>query len=252
MSEIIPYVTPICLVSNDCFWLPYVLQSTKDFFSHFILWDVGSTDGTLEIIDWFEKVYEGNLLVQKMPMVPPKAQLAYRNAPIAELITDYYLILDGDEVWPESSLLKLKEQMPGYVASEKLYGIVKRVEVGESLRNQYSDIKNHHRLYHRTCTWQGRHPGEHAKIPQTPDKEYNFSDDTIVYHFHNTLRSTEEKNVPKRMERKSQNTYHPGKLIPFHLLNELPILQTPIENFPVNPQLEELQKELQEAYEVGV
>ena len=248
MSKIIPYVTPIVLVSNDCYWLPYVLKSTKDFFDHFIIYDVGSTDGTLDVIDWFENTYDGDLLVERMPMVPPKAQLAFRNAPIAELTTNYYLILDGDEVWPESSLLKLREQMPGYLSSEKPYGVVKRIEVSEDLKTRYSDIKNHHRLYYRSCTWLGKHPGESPALPQTPAREYSFSKDIAVYHFHNTLRSPEEKNVPKRMERKSQHTYHPGQLIPFYLLNELPILQKPIENFPVNPQLAELQK----IYEVGI
>jgi glycosyltransferase involved in cell wall biosynthesis len=242
MSKVIPYITPIILVSNDCYWLPYVLWAAKDFFSEFIIYDVGSTDGTLDVIDRFEKIKGGPILIEKMPMVPPKAQLAYRNAPIAELITDYYLILDGDEVWPESSFLKLKEEMPGFIASEKLYGVVKRIEVSEDLNSRYSDLRGHHRLYHRSCTWTGKHPGESASIPQMPINEYNFSKDIIVYHFHNSLRSPEEKNVPKRMERKSQKTYHPGKLIPFHLLNELPILQTPIENFPVNPELAGLQE----------
>lgn len=242
MSEVIPQVTPIVLVSNDCYWLPYVLESAKEFFNYFIIYDVGSTDGTLDIIDHFEKTYDGNTLIEKMPMVPPKAQLAYRNAPIAELITDYYLILDGDEVWPRSSFIKLKNEMPGYIGSEKKYGVIKRTEVFKDLNSKYSEIKNHHRLYHRSCTWSGRHPGETASIPQTPQTEYNFSKDILVYHFHNSIRSPEETKVPKRMERKSQQTYHPGKLISFNLLEELPILQTPIANFPVNPELARLQE----------
>jgi hypothetical protein len=67
---------------------------------------------------------------------------------------------------------------------------------------------------------------------------------------HNTLRSTAEDEVPKRIKRKGQGTYHPGNeltLLGTRLLDELPILRNPVASFPVNPALAKLQEEYRNA-----
>ena len=48
--------------------------------------------------------------------------------------------------------------------------------------------------------------------------------------------------MPGRAERKNQATYLRPPAVPVDLFSELPILQKRIEDFPVNPVLEEMQK----------
>lgn len=240
-------IVPIILVLNDCYWIPYVLNSIEGWFKKIIIFDAGSTDGTLEILKKYKAVSKSDIYLEELPLVSPKAQLAYRNAPIAELEHDQnYILIDGDEIWPQESLQKLFEEYHKYYLSGKVYGVVNRVEVRENLMEAYSidGYVPHHRIYNKCVTWRKSHPGEfpNPKYQQNNKNEYRFSSEVKVYHFHNTLRSPIENNVPKRIERKSKNTYHPGKLYPINIFERVPILKYSVENLPINPILKELQK----------
>jgi hypothetical protein len=62
-----------------------------------------------------------------------------------------------------------------------------------------------------------------------------------VLHMHNALRSSCEDKALKRINRKSQRSYHPGKLIKWNILEEYPILKKRIADWPMDPALEKLQ-----------
>lgn len=234
-SSLHPLV-PVILVSNEEYWLPYVLKSIMGKFPRYVIYDVGSEDKTRDIIDWFieSEKDKAELFVRYLPMVPKDVQGAFRNSMIAEACADNYLIVDGDEIWPEDFQVS---QVPLWKMTGHFpYGVCRRKEMNYDLTQQYSELRTHHRFYRREAFWMGTHPGEVAGIPQNKKTETDF-DNLLVYHFHNTLRSSTEEKALKRMERKSQKTYHPGELKPINLLDELPILRTRIENFPVSPVL---------------
>jgi hypothetical protein len=128
-----------------------------------------------------------------------------------------------------------------FFLSQNIYGVIDRKEFSPDLRNQYDEIRTHHRLYNQIAIWKGTHPGEEPVFEQRPGKnEYKFSN-VMCYHFHNTERSRFD--AQKRQKRKSQRTYHPGSLKPVDLLAEVPILQKKIHTFDVAPALERLQHE---------
>ena len=39
-------LTPMILAMNDCFWLPYSLESLRGRFNRYVIYDAGSEDGT--------------------------------------------------------------------------------------------------------------------------------------------------------------------------------------------------------------
>ena len=231
-------LVPVILVSNEEYWLPFVLKSIAGKFPRYVIYDVGSEDKTRDVIDWFVQTEKdrAELFVRYVPMVPRDVQGAFRNAMITEACAYHYFIIDGDEVWPD---VKFVQAWIGMFEAQRHYGVARRIEVDYTLRNRYSEIRTHHRFYSRNAFWIGGHPGEEPGIPQNRDTEIQLPQYT-VYHFHNTLRSSTEAKALKRMERKSQKTYHPGELKPFNLLDELPILRTQVENFPVSPVLKAL------------
>lgn len=226
------------LVQNDEFWLPYALESVRGVFHRYIIYDVGSTDNTPNIIDWFVESYKGSaagVIVRTLPDCDPKIQGTFRNAMIAEGEFDWYWILDGDEVYKNNALWDLRYQT---ISQGRMYGVIRRKEFSPDLKNVYDTERSHHRLYRREATWVGPHPGEAPRYNQNSSREF-YMDNIICHHMHNTERSTQI--ARKRQERKDQKTYHPGELKPIDLLKELPLLRKPINNFPVAPALAALQ-----------
>ena len=85
------------LVKNEQYFLPYVLKQCEDIFDSFVIYDVGSTDETVRIIDWF---YERNkdyadIVIRKLPHCSPPVQGTFRNSMIIEGQRPIYFILDG-------------------------------------------------------------------------------------------------------------------------------------------------------------
>ena len=46
-------ITPVILVRNDAYWLPYCLKAVQGIFSRYVIYDIGSEDGTKDIIHQF-------------------------------------------------------------------------------------------------------------------------------------------------------------------------------------------------------
>lgn len=246
MSWVTKDIVPTVLVSNDELWLPYALEATRGLFGRWVIYDVGSTDGTRSIIDWWVRTNpDCDFYVKIFPMVDPKIQGSFRNSMIAESLSDSYLILDGDECWNRSSIEYIANNATALVDSSKPYGVVRRIEVAGNLTEAYGtdSFVRHHRIYNRNMIWTGSHPGEVPYFDQTKEREKEYQD-LIVYHFHNCQRSSMDHLVPKRIERRSRTTYRPGNLAPINIFEKLPILKTPIENFPVNNNLKILQDQL--------
>lgn len=248
MKILQPEIVPLILVKNDEYWLPYVLQSARGWFDRYVIYDVGSTDRTPEIINWFKDTEDkADVFVRYMPHVNPIVQGAFRNSMIAEARSEWYLILDGDELYTQDGFqrmtLELEMLKRKYESGGVIYGIVPRVEVLNGLDRAYGqDLRvPHHRLYHRTAVFCGTHPGEWPLYTQKSEREFWLDDACACYHFHNTERSHDEVGVPKRVERKSKKTYHPGHQEDFDLFSVLPILRKRIEDFPINPALKQLQ-----------
>jgi glycosyltransferase involved in cell wall biosynthesis len=241
-------LTPTILVMNDSYYLPYALESLRGRFNRYVIYDAGSEDGTENIIDWFTETEDAEFFVRKLPFAVPDIQGCYRNSMLVEAETEWTFMVDADEVYHPDSLDNLvKKVSPGgrgeivgcYVPAIR-YGVVRRVEMATNLLHRYSDERTHHRLYRKDAYFTGTHPGEVPRYKQKESSEFHM-DDVTCWHFHNALRSPLEGSVPKRLDRKAQGTYHPGELVPFDLLKELPILREPINNFPVSEDLGRLQ-----------
>ncbi len=240
-------LTPVILVMNDQYFLPYTLKSLSGWFDNYVIYDVGSKDKTSEVIDWFyeSEKEQSRFYIRKLPFVSTDIQGVFRNSMIAETGTNWYFIVDGDEIYSPEGMKKISEQFQiqqvAHLADpHKIYGVFKRREFSLDLTKSYNRLRSHHRVYHRTAIWKGTHPGEAAVIQQNERTEHWYRD-VLCYHFHNTIRSPLEEEVPSRVSRKEKETYKPGELIDFNLLEALPMLRKPIENFLVSPTLKQLQ-----------
>lgn len=238
------------LVKNESFWLPYTLVQTEGHFDRYVIYDIGSTDGTKEIIEWWAKRNEGKaeIFTRFLPHCPPEVQGTFRNSMIAEGMRDSYFLLDGDELYSPRDIAQVAHaakilQFTNKENPRLRYGVVRRTEVTTDLMYAYKEVRTHHRLYVKDAWWTGTHPGEAPFFAQH-DKSQSHFPDIMCWHMHNTLRSAGEEEVPGRIKRKSQKSYHPGnekEPLGLKLLDTIPLLRKPIENFSVNPALQLLQ-----------
>lgn len=95
-----------CLVQNEGRFIWYALNSILPFVDEIMVWDMGSTDGTWEIIN---SISAGKLKKKRLPAATnPNDLTRVRQQMIAETTTDWtwLMILDGDEIWPKTSIEK--------------------------------------------------------------------------------------------------------------------------------------------------
>lgn len=243
---VIRNLVPVVLVRNEEFWLPYTLEATRGWFDRYVIYDVGSEDRTRNILTNFMNTNPGvDFRYRALPMCETSVQGTFRNAMIAEAERDYYFILDGDEYWPQDALQALYDGMyDEMVTSKKLYGVVRRLEVTNDLKQIHgrNDYVKHHRVYHRTAIFTGPHPGEDPKYEQKDSNEFRFPKEAYCYHFHQPSRSSRDKEVPGREGRRYKPTYVRGNLTPLDLIAEIPMMAQPIQDYPVNPYLEAMQR----------
>lgn len=238
-------LTPVVLVCNEEYWLPYVLEASRGHFSRYVIYDVGSTDRTREIITWFRDTSPGVQFVVKFkPMCDPVVQGSFRNSMIPEAEAPFYLILDGDEIYSPEDYANLQRaaELMNVMHARKLYGMVRRQEWTADLTKAYGQNRctPHHRIYSRDAYFRGTHPGERP-VPEIGRSNEQWFQSIVCHHFHHPDRSPKDAEVPGRADRKNNATYHRGEALPADLFQQLPILRKPIESFAVAPVLAELQ-----------
>lgn len=135
-------ITVHMVVKNEEQWIWYGLQSVLPYVKKIIIYDTGSSDKTVEIIETFS---DSKIYLEKRGDVNPKQLAQLRNEQIEQTSTEWFLLLDGDEVWPENTLRELEEVIK--TSSKKTHGIVvkARIPVGDLFHYQ-SEIAGKYKL----------------------------------------------------------------------------------------------------------
>lgn len=94
------------LVKNEARYVWYAIMSVIDHVDKVLLWDTGSTDGTLEIIQEILKTPQakGKVNFKKIDNVTSETFSKVRQLMLDETKTDWFIMVDGDEVWWEESI----------------------------------------------------------------------------------------------------------------------------------------------------
>lgn len=101
-------ITAHCLVKNEARFVWYSVMSVIKHVDKLLLWDTGSTDGTLEIIDQIEKAdREKKVEVIRLKAVDVQGFAKVRQDMLDATSTDWFIVVDGDEIWWEDSIKKV-------------------------------------------------------------------------------------------------------------------------------------------------
>lgn len=130
-----------CLVKNEDRFIWYSLQSVLPFVDQIMVYDTGSTDKTVEII---KSIDSPKIKFQEVGDVNAITFTDIRNQMLKETPddTDWLLILDGDEIWPESSI-------------KKAMGFIKVHPETDSIVVRTNNLVGD--IYHRSPDWAGQY-----------------------------------------------------------------------------------------------
>ncbi|MBI2196509.1 glycosyltransferase family 2 protein [Candidatus Daviesbacteria bacterium] len=98
-----------CIVHNEENFIWFAIMSVVDYVDKILVWDTGSTDKTVEIIEEIRKIKGDKIEFRKVGVVDRHEFTKMRQMMLDESKCDWILILDGDEIWWEDSIKQVVE-----------------------------------------------------------------------------------------------------------------------------------------------
>ncbi|MCL4397625.1 glycosyltransferase [Patescibacteria group bacterium] len=120
-------VTVHSLVRNEDQFVGFALQSVLPLVDKILLYDTGSTDKTKDIIN---SIHDKKIFFEEKGPVSPEKLVSFRQEMIDRTKTDFFMLLDGDEVWSSTNIKKFlhdletmpKEKIAVYCRSRNAVG----------------------------------------------------------------------------------------------------------------------------------
>lgn len=97
-------VTAHCLVKNEENFIYYAVKSVIDFVDCVLVFDTGSTDETVELIKKLMAEYPGKIIFEEKGPADGARHTLLRQEMIDRTKTDWFMILDGDEIWTKRAM----------------------------------------------------------------------------------------------------------------------------------------------------
>ncbi len=113
------------LVKNEDRYLWFAIKSVIDVVDKLMIWDTGSTDETVAIIQALQKEYPRKIEFKEKGEQTAEGLSTLRQEMLAQTQSNWFMLLDGDEIWWKDSLdqvVKAIEQ-----SDNSLYAIVSPV-----------------------------------------------------------------------------------------------------------------------------
>lgn len=94
-------ITGHMIVVNEDQFIWFAISSVLPFLEKLIIYDTGSVDETVEIIKSFKN---SKIVFEEKGKVTPDQLVSLRREQIEKTKTQFFLLVDGDEIWPEKNL----------------------------------------------------------------------------------------------------------------------------------------------------
>ncbi|MDO8341531.1 MAG: glycosyltransferase family 2 protein [Candidatus Woesebacteria bacterium] len=96
------------LFKNEERWLWFSVTSIIDHVDKLLLWDTGSTDRSWEIATLLKNKYPSKIDLREFGEVTPTTFTKVRQEMLDETDSDWFLVVDADEIWWEEKISKMK------------------------------------------------------------------------------------------------------------------------------------------------
>lgn len=92
------------IVKNEDRYLWFALKSVIEYLDKLIIYDTGSTDKTVEIIQLLQRDYPKKIIFEQKGGVNPLGFTRLRQEMLEKTDSDWFILVDGDEVWWKKSI----------------------------------------------------------------------------------------------------------------------------------------------------
>lgn len=106
-------ITVHTLVKNEARFVWFAVMSVIEHVDKVLLWDTGSSDGTLEIIKEIQRLEDGRSKIEfrEVGEVDPVGFTRVRQEMLDATDSDWFIVVDGDEIWWQDSIRYLVSEI---------------------------------------------------------------------------------------------------------------------------------------------
>ncbi len=206
------------VVKNEDKFIWFAVKSVIEFLDKLIIYDTGSSDKTVEIIELLKKEYPRKIIFEEIGEVDGEGLTKVRQKMLDETLGDWFLIVDGDEIWwrkgMELVLSEIEKNGNGlYALVSPVYNLVGDVyHYQEKEAGEYKILgkKGHFNIRVINRHIPGLHLGEDYPLEGYIDKEGRLIQsvseklkfvDTPVFHASHLRRSSLNTSLKKTLHR---------------------------------------------------
>ena len=216
-------LTVHCIVKNEERWIWYSLMSVLEHSDKIIVYDTGSSDKTIEII---KSINSSKIELTELKSINQQEFAKLRQKQIDSTKTNWFMVLDGDEIWPEQAMKKVISRIKD--AHENTLAVfVHYFEFVNDIRHYYKSYeqKSFHLHNRKELGWYAiRFVKNNSKLVCSnpyglegyfidgqelqrfgKSEDYLWCDDVYYFHSRNLLRSSsleKDKEVMLRVEKR--------------------------------------------------
>jgi len=159
------------LVKNEENWLWYSVTSIAPYVDKILIWDTGSTDGSLEIEKELAKKFSGKIDLKTRKIDSAADFTDVRQEMLDATKSDWFIIVDGDEIWFNDSIEKVVDTIKDegnniesiIVPTINLVGDIFHRQTGSAGRYKFGNKIGHYNLRAVNRSIPGLHSqGEHG------------------------------------------------------------------------------------------
>jgi len=133
------------LVKNEARFVWFSVMSVIEYVDRVLLWDTGSTDGTVEILKAIKKRYPKKVELELRGEVSAEEFCKVRGEMLQRTEEDWFLVVDGDEIWWDESIskaIKLLKEKGGKLESV----VVPTINLVGDIYHYQEEAAGHYRL----------------------------------------------------------------------------------------------------------
>ncbi|KKP46095.1 MAG: Glycosyl transferase family 2, partial [Microgenomates group bacterium GW2011_GWC1_33_28] len=143
------------LFKNEEKWLWFAVSSVINYVDKLLLWDTGSTDNSWKIAQELKELYPDKISLRQYGEVTTETFSKARQEMLDETDSEWFLVVDGDEIWWEESIAKVTASIKKGLANKSesvvvptinLIGDIFHFQEKEAGRYRFGKLFGHYNL----------------------------------------------------------------------------------------------------------